>query len=228
MITVRPSEARGKANFGWLDSRHTFSFGQYLDPAHMGFGHLRVVNEDRVLPGRGFGTHPHRDMEIISYVVDGELAHRDTLGTGSVIRPGEVQIMSAGTGIAHSELNPSPSNPVHFLQIWIQPARTGASPRYDQRAFSTEPGIRRVVSPDGRDGSLTIGQDAELFRALLPAGSRWTHPVSRPRAWVQVVRGELSVSGTPLRPGDGAAITGEPSLELVATTEVEALIFDLR
>jgi redox-sensitive bicupin YhaK (pirin superfamily) len=228
MIVVRRSDARGHARHGWLDSRHTFSFADYHDPAHMGFSDLRVINEDRVAPGRGFGTHPHRDMEIVSYVVSGELGHRDTLGTGSVIRPGEVQRMSAGSGIAHSEMNPSPDAQVHFLQIWLLPARRGAPPSYAQADFGRDPGMRLVCSPDGRDGSLSLGQDVDLWRVLWPAGQSAAWSPRRPRAWVQVVRGPLAVGDVVLEPGDGAAITGEAALELRAVGEVEALIFDLR
>jgi redox-sensitive bicupin YhaK (pirin superfamily) len=227
MLTLRRSAERGFANHGWLRSNHTFSFASYLDHAHMGFGPLRVINEDRVEPARGFGTHPHRDMEIISYVVSGQLGHRDSMGNGSVIVPGEVQLMGAGTGITHSEMNPSATEPVHFLQIWIQPSQRNTTPRYDQRAFSTEPGLKLVVSPDGRDGSLTMGQDADLWRLLLPAGQSNAITLRRPRAWVQVIRGTLEVNGERLEPGDGAAVSGESRLDLGAVADVEALIFDL-
>lgn len=229
-IEIRKSAARGHADHGWLDSRHTFSFADYHDPKHMGFGPLRVINEDRVEPARGFGTHPHRDMEIISYVVDGALAHRDTLGTGSVIRPGEVQLMSAASGIYHSEMNPSADAPVHFLQIWIVPARRGGTPRYDQRKFAPDPKrpIQLVVSPDGAEGSLTIGQDARIYRALLAAGAAVDHPVAPGRrAWVQVVRGRLAIDGVALDAGDGAAITGADELPIEALEAAEALVFDL-
>ncbi len=229
-IEIRKSDARGHAEHGWLDSRHTFSFADYHDPEHMGFGPLRVINEDRVEPARGFGTHPHRDMEIISYVVDGALAHRDTLGTGSVIRPGEVQLMSAGSGIHHSEMNPSGDSPVHFLQIWIVPEKRGGQPRYDQRKFAPDPKqpIQLVVSPDGADGSLTIGQDARIYRALLEAGAAVDHPVAPGRrAWVQVVRGRLAIDGVVLDAGDGAAITGADGLPIEALEAAEALVFDL-
>lgn len=227
-LSILKANDRGDADHGWLHSRHTFSFAGYYDPRRMGFSHLRVINEDRVDAGRGFGTHPHRDMEIVSYVIDGELGHRDTLGTGSVIRPGEVQLMSAGSGIAHSEMNPSPERPVHFLQIWILPAKAGTKPRYDQRDFGRDPGLRLVVSPDGRDGSLQIGQDTDIHRALLSAGTTTTLPLRHTRAWVQVVRGQLDVNGAQLRDGDAVAIEDASSIPLRADSEVEALIFDLR
>ena len=227
-LHLRRSAARGHADHGWLDTRHTFSFAHYHDPRHMGFGHLRVINQDVVAPGRGFGTHSHRNMEIISYVLRGGLQHADTLGTGSVIRPGEVQLMSAGRGIAHSEHNASATDPVEFLQIWVLPHAAGGTPRYDQRAFPlTETGLRRVVSPDGRDGSLRVGQDLDLFRLLLPAGGTVHHTLARSRAWVQLIRGTLQVEGVDLHPGDGLAIEHADTLELVGTGDVEALVFDL-
>lgn len=223
---VRRAEARGHADHGWLDSRHTFSFASYHDPRFMGFRHLRVINEDRVAPGGGFPTHPHRDMEIVSYVIEGALAHRDTLGTGSVIRPGEVQIMSAGTGIAHSEMNGSDREPVHFLQIWVLPGQRGAAPRYDQRAFPGE-GLVLVASPDGRDGALTLGQDTDIWRWTLSGGGAAVLPLRHRHAWVQVVRGALEVGGARLRAGDGAALSEETTVPLRAEAAVEALIFDL-
>ncbi|MCK6504899.1 pirin family protein [Myxococcota bacterium] len=231
-MEIRRADQRGHADHGWLDSHHSFSFASYHDPRYMGFGHLRVINEDRVIPGEGFGTHPHRDMEIVSYVVSGALAHRDTLGTGSVIRPGEVQLMSAGKGIAHSEMNASDREPVHFLQIWILPARAGTAPRYEQRAFlapdgSPQDGLTLVASPDGRDGSLTIGQDVDLYRALLAPGARVEPALRRRRAWVQMVHGELEVEGVLLRAGDGLAIVDAAGLRLSAHDRVEALLFDL-
>ena len=228
MIDIRRSGERGHVNFGWLDSHHTFSFGSYHDPRFMGFGHLRVINEDRVRPGAGFGAHGHRDMEIISYVVDGGLAHEDSTGGKGVIRPGEVQVMSAGRGVRHAEMNGSATEPVHFLQIWLLPAATGGAPGYAQRDFGREPGLRLLVSPDGREGSLPIGQDADLHRALLPDGETATLPVRRHRAWVQVVRGTLEVNGARLNAGDGAALSEVSSLALAAVGDVEALLFDLR
>ena len=231
MMTLRPSDARGRTEIGWLDSRHTFSFGDYDDPDHVSFRSLRVVNEDWVEPGTGFGTHPHRDMEIITYVVDGALQHRDSLGTGSVIRPGEVQRMTAGTGILHSEYNPSATEPVHLVQIWILPERRGLTPGYEQRAF---PGaerrdrLRLVASRDGRDGAVTLHQDVDLFAGLLSAGARVVHGLRPGRgAWVQVLRGGVTVNGRPLRAGDGAAIEDEPAVELTAGELAEVLLFDL-
>jgi redox-sensitive bicupin YhaK (pirin superfamily) len=232
MIKLRKSAQRGVANFGWLDSRHTFSFGEYYDPAQMGFGPLRVINEDRVSPGQGFGTHGHKDMEIISYVLDGALEHKDSIGTGSVIRPGDVQVMSAGTGIRHSEYNHSKAEPVHFLQIWIVPAREGIAPRYEQKTFSRADKrgrLRLVGSSDGRDGSVVIHQDVELLAGVFDARERATHALRTPRkAWLQVARGAVSVNGLALEAGDGAAIEAEAALSLEATQDgTEVLLFDL-
>ncbi len=232
MINIRHAAERGTANFGWLDSRHTFSFGDYYDPKQMGFGPLRVINEDRVRPGAGFGTHAHQNMEIISYVLEGALEHKDSIGTGSVIRPGDVQIMSAGTGIRHSEFNHSVTEPVHFLQIWVVPDREGISPRYEQKTFpdaDKRGGLRLVGSPDGRDGSIVIYQDVELLAALLDAGDQVTHAL-RPgrRAWLQVVRGAVVVNGHELDTGDGVALEGEAALTVTAKTDgTEILVFDL-
>ncbi|MCB9683375.1 MAG: pirin family protein [Alphaproteobacteria bacterium] len=226
-MAIRRAAERGHADHGWLDSHHTFSFASYHDPRFMGFSHLRVINEDRVAAGGGFPTHPHRNMEIVSYVIDGALAHRDTLGTGSVIRPGEVQLMSAGSGIQHSEMNASRTDGVHFLQIWVLPAQAATTPRYDQRDFGRTPGVQLVVSPDGRDGSLTIGQDTDIHRALLPGGETATVDLRHTRAWVQVVRGTLDVDGARLFPGDGLAVDGATALHLSAHDDVEALVFDL-
>jgi redox-sensitive bicupin YhaK (pirin superfamily) len=232
MIDIRPAAERGRADFGWLDSRHTFSFGDFYDPGHMGFGPLRVINEDRVRPGAGFDTHGHRDMEIISYVLEGALEHKDSIGTGSVIRPGEVQIMSAGTGIRHSEFNHSKTAPVHFLQIWVLPDRRGLPPRYDQKAFpeSERRGrLRLVGSPDGRSGSILIHQDVEIYDALLASGERVTHDLGPSRkAWVQVTRGAVEVNGKPAGAGDGVAITDEPVVTVTARADgSEILVFDL-
>ena len=231
MITVRPASARGTANFGWLDSRHTFSFGHYYDPAHMGFGPLRVINEDRVVPAAGFGTHGHQNMEIISYVLDGALEHKDSLGTGSIIRPGEVQKMSAGSGITHSEFNASKTDPVHFLQIWIQPDRSNIAPSYDQKAFPDDERrgrLRLVVSPDGAEGSIRLVQDARMYATLLAAGEPVAHDLApKRRALVQVARGVLTVNGTRLSAGDGAAVEGESRLVLAAVEDAEVLLFDL-
>ena len=229
MITVRKAEERGHFDHGWLDTRHTFSFADYHDPAHMGFRHLRVINEDRVAPGQGFPTHGHRDMEIISYVLDGALEHRDSLGTGSVIRPGEVQRMTAGTGVTHSESNPSRREPVHFLQIWILPARRGLTPGYEQKVLDEKRGaLRTIASPDGREGSVTIHQDVALYAALLDEGTEVVHtPAPGRHAWVQVARGAVTLNGQPLAAGDGAAISDEPSLRLAGTAPSEVLLFDL-
>jgi redox-sensitive bicupin YhaK (pirin superfamily) len=232
MITVRHAKERGTANFGWLDSRHSFSFGDYYDPKHMGFGPLRVINEDRVSPGRGFGTHGHRDMEIISYVLEGALEHKDSIGTGSVIRPGDVQVMSAGTGIRHSEFNHSKSEPVHFLQIWVVPAREGIAPRYEQKTFSTAEKrgqLRLVGSTNGRSGSVVIHQDVALFAALLDAGEHVRHALATGRkGWVQVVRGGIVMNGLNLAAGDGAAVEGETELSVTAKSDgAEVLVFDL-
>jgi quercetin 2,3-dioxygenase len=233
MITVRRSEERGHADHGWLDTRHTFSFADYQDEKHMGFRSLRVINEDRVQPAQGFGTHGHRDMEIVTYVLDGELAHRDSMGTGSTIRPGEVQRMSAGTGVRHSEMNPSRERPVHFLQIWILPDRTGYAPSYEQKAFSEAERrgkLRLVASPDGAEGSVTLHQDARLYAALLGDGERVRHEIAKRRhAWVHVARGELTLNGQPLRAGDGAAVSDEAALEIAGSGPgvAEMLLFDL-
>jgi len=232
MLTVRKSGDRGTANLGWLYSRHTFSFGDYYDPRHTGFGVLRVINEDRVRPGGGFGTHGHRDMEIISYVLEGALEHKDSIGTGSVIRPGDVQIMSAGTGIRHSEFNHSRTEPVHFLQIWIVPDRRGIEPRYDQKRFPDQERrgrLRLVGSPDGRDDSVAINQDVQLFAAMLNAGEEVTHLLSNNhKAWVQVARGTIALDGQALEAGDGAALEGERKVDLKARSDgVELLLFDL-
>jgi redox-sensitive bicupin YhaK (pirin superfamily) len=232
MINVRHAAERGTANFGWLDSRHTFSFGDYYDPKQMGFGPLRVINEDRVRPGAGFGTHGHQDMEIISYVLEGALEHKDSIGTGSVIRPGDVQIMSAGTGIRHSEFNHSVTEPVHFLQIWVVPDREGIAPRYEQKTFPDAEKRRRlrpIASSDGCDGSIVIYQDVDLFAALLDDGDQVTHAL-RPgrKGWLQVARGAVVMNGHELDTGDGAALEGEPALNVTGKAErTEILVFDL-
>jgi quercetin 2,3-dioxygenase len=232
MITVRPASERGVANLGWLDSRHSFSFGHYYDPAHMGFGPLRVINEDRVRAGAGFDTHGHRDMEIISYVLEGALAHKDSIGTGSVIRPGDVQRMSAGSGIRHSEFNDSDSDPVHFLQIWLLPDREGLAPSYEQKTFADSDKhnrLRLVASRDGRDGSVRIHQDADIYASLLDKDAAVTHALANGRrGWMQVVRGAVEVNGKTLRAGDGAAASDLPALTVTATADVsEFLLFDL-
>jgi quercetin 2,3-dioxygenase len=231
MIAVRRSEERGRAQLDWLDSRHSFSFGHYYDPAHMGFRALRVINEDRVVPGGGFGTHGHADMEIISYVLDGALEHKDSLGTGAVIRPGEVQRMTAGTGITHSEYNPSRSEPVHFLQIWILPERKNLAPGYEQRAYPAAERrnrFRLVASRDGRDGSVTLHQDAALYAGLLARDQRIEHGFAAGRhGWIQVARGAVEANGIPLEAGDGAAIDDEPRIAIRARDDAEILLFDL-
>jgi len=231
MIAIRKAEQRGRADHGWLDSRHTFSFADYHDPDFMGFRSLRVINEDRVRPGEGFGTHPHRDMEIVSYVLAGALEHKDSMGSSSVIRPGDVQRMTAGTGVLHSEYNPSRKDPVHFLQIWILPEKKGLKPGYEQKAFpeaERRNRLRLVASRDGRDGSLTIHQDAELYTTLLQKGQRVAHSLRPGRhAWVQVTRGGITFNGTAMSAGDGAAVSGETSLEFGASEDAEVLMFDL-
>ncbi len=233
MLTIRKSEERGHADHGWLDTRHTFSFADYYDPRFMGFRDLRVINEDRVRPGAGFPTHGHADMEIVSYVLEGALEHRDSLGSGSVIRPGEVQRMSAGTGVRHSEKNPSATDPLHFLQIWVVPERRGLSPEYEQKAFSSDERrgrLRLVASPDRQNGSLEIHQDVRLYSTLLARDQRVVLdlPVGR-RAWIQVARGSIRANGTALATGDGAAVSDERRLELEGASgpEAEVLVFDL-
>ncbi len=230
-MELRRSGQRGSANFGWLSSKHTFSFGNYHDPKHMGFGVLRVINEDQVEPGKGFQTHAHSDMEIISYVLDGALEHKDSLGTGSVIRPGDVQRMSAGTGIRHSEFNHSQTDRVHFLQIWILPEQDGAQPGYEQRQFSPESRrgrLRLVGSRDGRDDSVTIHQDVDLYAALLSDRDKVSHTLRKGRdAWLQVARGEISLNGETLRQGDGAAIDEPGPLAIEARDDSEILLFDM-
>lgn len=231
MITIRKSDTRGASNFGWLDSKHTFSFGHYYDPANMGFGALRVINEDVVAGGAGFGTHPHDNMEIISYVLDGALAHKDSLGSGSVIRPGDVQRMSAGTGIAHSEFNASATAPVHFLQIWVLPEKRDLAPSYEQKSFPADARrgrLQLVGARDGRGGAVTIHQDLDLFVANLAKGDTVRHTL-RPRrkAWVQVTRGAVSVNGAAVEAGDGAALTDEAEVHIAANDNAEVLLFDL-
>ncbi|MCB9562985.1 MAG: pirin family protein [Kofleriaceae bacterium] len=231
MLNLRRSDERGHAVHGWLDSHHTFSFADYYDPAHMGFRALRVINEDRVAAGTGFGAHPHRDMEILTYVLDGEIAHKDSMGNGSVIRPGELQRMSAGTGVRHSEHNASRTAPLHFLQIWIMPDRAGHPPSYEQRAFpeaERRGALRLVASPDGADGSLTIHQDTRLYAGLLDGDEAATLALAAGRhAWVQVARGSVEVNGTRLGPGDGAALSGEREVRLTGGDGAEVLVFDL-
>jgi quercetin 2,3-dioxygenase len=230
-LTLRRAEDRGHADFGWLDSRHTFSFGEYFDPRHMGFGPLRVINDDRVAGGAGFPTHPHRDMDIISYVLEGALEHKDTLGNSSVIRPGEVQRMSAGTGIRHSEYNASDREPVHFLQIWIIPERQGLTPGYEQKSFpevDKRDRLRLVASRDGRDGAITVHQDVDLYATLLSAGKTVTHEIKPGRgAWVHVPQGSLVLNGETVKAGDGVSLLGPATVTLAAAAESEALLFDM-
>lgn len=230
MLTLRRADERGHNNFGWLDSHHSFSFGQYHDPRHMGFRALRVINEDHVAPGAGFGEHGHANMEIISYVLDGELEHKDSIGTGSVIRPGDVQRMSAGSGIRHSEFNASPDKPVHFLQIWLMPEKDGIKPGYEQKTFGDERKgkLRLVASRDGRDGALTVHQDVDLYASVLKSGESVHHDFSQGRhGWLQLVRGGLEVDGHIIQPGDGLAISERETLTLKALSDVEFLLFDL-
>ncbi|HEY7370641.1 MAG TPA: pirin family protein [Polyangia bacterium] len=230
-LSIRRAGERGKADHGWLLSYHTFSFADYYDPAHMGFRALRVINEDRVQGGQGFGAHSHRDMEIISYVLEGALQHKDSMGTSSIIRPGEVQRMSAGTGVTHSEFNASRDELVHFLQIWILPARPGGKPGYEQKAFpeaERRGKLRVVASPDGRDGSVTINQDVTLHSALPRPGEPLRHALGQGRhAWVHVARGKAEIAGNPLEAGDAAAISDAPSVEVSGAEGSEVLLFDL-
>lgn len=228
---IRRAGERGFADHGWLRSFHTFSFADYHDPAHMGFRTLRVINEDRVEPGRGFGTHGHRDMEIVSYVLAGELAHKDSMGSSGVVRPGDVQRMSAGTGVSHSEFNNSRAELVHFLQIWILPERRGLAPSYQQNHFPPEERrgrLRLIASPDGREGSVTIHQDAEIRAALLAGGERASHELASGRgAWLHVARGSVAVGGESLAAGDAAAFERAGTIEITAQDDAEVLLFDL-
>ena len=231
MLTKRPSQERGHANHGWLDTRHSFSFADYYDPRHRGFRVLRVLNEDVIAPNTGFGEHGHRDAEIISWVLHGSLAHRDSLGSGGVLRPGVAQVMTAGSGIRHSEMNPSAHEPGHFLQIWLSPRRSGGTPTYDQRDFP--PAWRRdrlcpIASGDGREGSLIIQQDAEIYAARLTAGRMLEHPLAPGRhAWIQVAAGTLTVNQLTLTAGDGLAVSAESALTLTATADSEFLLLEL-
>ncbi len=231
MIEMRKSGDRGIANFGWLDSRHTFSFGHYHDPMHMGFGPLLVINEDRVQAGKGFGTHGHRDMEIISYVLEGELAHKDSMGNGSVLRYGDVQRMSAGTGVMHSEFNHSATDQVHFLQIWIQPAQKGIPPGYEEKHFdstSKQGQLRLIASADGADGSVTIHQDAKLYASILNGSERIEHLLAKGRtAYLHLIRGQLEANGKRLSTGDALKFEGEPRIAIGNAEAAEFLLFDL-
>jgi quercetin 2,3-dioxygenase len=231
MVTIRKSEVRGHFDLGWLDTYHTFSFDQYYDPAHMHFRSLRVINEDRVQPAHGFPTHSHRDMEIITYILSGALEHRDSMGNGSVIRPGDVQRMTAGTGVSHSEFNPSDTEPVHLLQIWILPETGGLPPSYEEKHFSNEERrdrLRLIASKDGRDGSVRIHQDAQLYATVLDAGKTVVHTLAENRyAWLQVARGTIRLNEIELKQGDGAAVRKESELRITAHDQAELLLFDL-
>ncbi len=231
MIQIRKSAERGHADHGWLDTYHTFSFADYFDPDFMGFSVLRVINQDRVAPGKGFGTHGHRDMEIVSYVLDGVMAHKDSMGNGSQMRPGEVQLMSAGTGVTHSEFNASPDDELKFLQMWILPAKQGTEPRYEQKEFGAgerDGKLRLVVSPDGAEGSLTIGQDVRMFASVLGAGDRIEQAIPAGRvAWLHVARGAVMLNGEELGPGDGAAIQDERQIVLEGREPAELVLWDL-
>ena len=231
MMQLRKAADRGHANHGWLDSHHTFSFADYYDPAHMGFRALRVINEDRVTGGQGFGKHSHRDMEIISYVLEGGLEHKDSMGTGAVIRPGDVQRMSAGTGVTHSEYNASKRDAVHFLQIWLMPDRRGIQPSYEQKTFSAEDKagrLRLVASPDGREDSVTIHTDAALYAGVFEAGQRAEHTLATGRhAWVHVVRGRAKVNDTEVGAGDAVGLSGERTVRIEGIDAAELLVFDL-
>lgn len=231
MIVRRPAVERGRTNFGWLDSRHTFSFGEYHDGAHAGFRALRVINEDRVKADQGFGTHGHRDMEILSYVLEGELQHKDNMGNGSIIRPGELQRMSAGTGVLHSEMNPSPNREAHFLQIWLLPERKGLAPGYEQKGFAPEDlrdQFRLIASRDGREGAVTVYQDVDLYAGRFAVGRSGRLDLRPGRhAWVQVAKGDVIVNEMPLRQGDGAALSAEGAVSLEAVADAEVLVFDL-
>ncbi|HUG68511.1 MAG TPA: pirin family protein [Pirellulaceae bacterium] len=231
MIRLRKAADRGHFDHGWLDTYHTFSFGEFHDPDHVSFRALRVMNEDRVAPGKGFGTHPHRDMEIVTYVLEGALEHKDSMGNGEVLRPGEFQRMSAGTGITHSEFNPSNSEPVHLYQIWLLPERKGIEPSYEQKQFADEEmtnRLRLVASPDASAGSLMIHQDARIYLAKIESGQQIVHELAAGRhAWLQVLRGAVTLNGTELTTSDGAACSDEQSLEIVAGASAEVMLFDL-
>lgn len=231
MLRVRKANDRGHANHGWLNAYHTFSFAGYRDPNHMGFRSLRVMNEDRVAPGQGFGTHPHDNMEIVTYVLEGALEHKDSMGNGEVLRPGEFQRMSAGTGITHSEFNPSNNEPVHLYQIWLYPDRKGVTPSYEQKRFPAEDQqnqLRLVASPDAADGSLLIHQDARIYLSRLAKGQQVDHDLASGRhAWLQVLRGSVSVNGQALDTSDGVAVSDETRLTIAGTTDAEIMLFDL-
>lgn len=230
-ITVRPAEHRGAVNTGWLNAKHSFSFGEYYDPAHMGFGNLRVINEDRIEPARGFGTHGHKDMEIVTYIISGALEHKDSMGNGSVIRSGDVQRMSAGTGVRHSEFNHSADELTHLLQIWILPEAGSIAPGWEEKTFSAHDKHNRlklIASRDAREGSLKIHQSLDLYASVLDENTKLTHTLADGHiGWLQIVRGELSLNGQPLKSGDGAAIEGVSALTIIAADETEFLLFDM-
>ncbi|MBI1248995.1 cupin domain-containing protein [bacterium] len=231
MIDIRKAADRGHANHGWLDTYHTFSFAGYRDPEHVHFRALRVMNEDRVTPGQGFGTHPHNDMEIVTYVLEGALEHKDSMGNGEVLRPGEFQRMTAGTGITHSEFNPSDTEPVHLYQIWLFPDRKGHRPSYEQKRFPDEQlhnRLRVVASPEAEEGSLSIHQDARIYLSKLDAGATVEYPLAESRhAWLQVLRGQVTLNGQPLETSDGAAVSEARLLKIEATGDAEIMLFDL-
>jgi redox-sensitive bicupin YhaK (pirin superfamily) len=230
MITIRKADERGHASFDWLNTWYTFSFADYHDDRHMGFRALRVINDDTIAGGGGFGTHPHRDMEIITCVLSGALEHKDSMGNGRIIRPGEVQYMAAGTGVAHSEFNPSPTEPVHLLQIWILPDHKGAKPTYAERAFTqAAPGkLYLTASKSGRDGSIPINQDVDVFIGKLGIGDKVSHTLKPGRyGWLQVAEGEVELNGLPLKAGDGAALSGEPSVQLAGKSAARVILFDM-
>ncbi len=231
MIKVRKADKRGHFDFGWLNTYHTFSFGDYYDPAHMGFRSLRVINEDMVAPGRGFPRHGHRDMEIFTYILQGGLQHRDSMGNGSIIRPGDVQRMSAGTGVTHSESNPSSDELVHLLQIWILPGKEGIEPDYEEKKFPAEEKLNRlrlIISPDGSDGAVRINQDAQVYASVLDQDAEVAHQLGSGRhAWIQVAAGSITVNGIELNQGDGAAVSEESELTISAREQAELLLFDL-
>ncbi len=231
MIKVRKAAERGHFDFGWLNTYHTFSFGDYYDPSHMSFRSLRVINEDIVAPGRGFPRHGHRDMEIFTYIIEGALQHRDSMGNGSIIRPGDVQRMSAGTGVTHSEANPSSDERVHLLQIWILPAKEGIEPDYEEKKFPAEEKrnrMRLIISPEGSEGAVKINQDARVYASVLDQDSEVAHPLERGRhAWIQVAAGSVTINNTELQQGDGAAVSDESDLKIAAREPSEILLFDL-
>ena len=227
MITLRKADERGKAQFGWLKSRHSFSFGSYYDPAHMGFSALRVINDDWVAPGAGFDTHGHRDMEIITLVLQGAIVHKDSAGNEKILPAGEFQLMSAGSGVYHSEFNASQSEELRFLQIWIMPDKQGGAPGYQQKHFASKPGLTIVASPDGLDGSLTLKQQAQLLRVSMAADDQLSYPLPGRNVYLHLISGELQLDNITMRPGDGLMVSGEAALQLTASQQSEALLFDL-